>query len=418
MTRLLVVTLGSLGDLYPILALCEELQRAGARVTLAAAAGYRHEAAAHQVEFVPLAAEEAEDYLCGTGLVGRGIQFNSAQLTMEAVGRLNFRDLSGLFQQLDAAANGVDAIVAVCHVIAARLVAEFRRLPYVALTFSPLLTDRSGGWGRTPLDALPAPDFWHWELAALRKKVGLPRKLIPYRTPTEDADLVLGLYPEFLAVPAENGQQAATAHRGTAAQAEDGSVIITVHCRTAGREDHATDSQLLSFCDERTVIVTFGSQMDVVAPDYLCAESVAACRKLGLKCLYLSRHVRALPAEEDFLWRPFVPHGTVLPLGGVVVHHGGLGTLCEACRCAKPMVLVPFLFDQPYHAARMQDLIGAPCVAVQEFTRDTLARALDYTLTHASSMKHELSALRTGEDQGSSRAAGLILNFCAAACDA
>ncbi len=52
----------------------------------------------------------------------------------------------------------------------------------------------------------------------------------------------------------------------------------------------------------------------------------------------------------------YVPLSQLLPLSSLVVHHGGLGTISVALSAAVPQIVVPFGHDQFDHAARIEQL--------------------------------------------------------------
>lgn len=76
------------------------------------------------------------------------------------------------------------------------------------------------------------------------------------------------------------------------------------------------------------------------------------------------------------------PHGWVFPRMAAVVHHGGSGTTHEGLRWGKPSVVCPFFADQPFFGQRVHDLGAGPApIRQKKLTEDGLARALDSALT-------------------------------------
>ena len=51
-----------------------------------------------------------------------------------------------------------------------------------------------------------------------------------------------------------------------------------------------------------------------------------------------------------------VPHGWLLARCSVVIHHGGIGTLLAALLAAKPQLVVPVAYDQPFWGQRLEEL--------------------------------------------------------------
>jgi len=74
-----------------------------------------------------------------------------------------------------------------------------------------------------------------------------------------------------------------------------------------------------------------------------------------------------------------VPHAAVLPHATTAVHHGGIGTVHAAMRAATPSVVVPFLADQPFWAARLHEAGLTPeSIPQHSLTISALVSALDH----------------------------------------
>jgi vancomycin aglycone glucosyltransferase len=67
----------------------------------------------------------------------------------------------------------------------------------------------------------------------------------------------------------------------------------------------------------------------------------------------------------------------LFPRVAAIVHHGGAGTAHAAARAGKPQVVVPHMFDQFYHALRVQQLgIGVSCPPRHQLNADVMTQAL------------------------------------------
>jgi UDP:flavonoid glycosyltransferase YjiC (YdhE family) len=64
----------------------------------------------------------------------------------------------------------------------------------------------------------------------------------------------------------------------------------------------------------------------------------------------------------------------------VVVHQGGVGTTAQALRAGRPMLVVPFGFDQPDNATRVTRLGVARTLARSRYTSARVARELSALL--------------------------------------
>ena len=94
------------------------------------------------------------------------------------------------------------------------------------------------------------------------------------------------------------------------------------------------------------------------------ARAVQATRRLGRRAVLLTPHREQVPAAlpPEMLWLPYVALPTLLPHGAALVHHGGIGTTAEALRAGVPQVIVPLAYDQFDNAARVEALAAGAMV--------------------------------------------------------
>ncbi|XP_025696315.1 sterol 3-beta-glucosyltransferase UGT80A2 isoform X1 [Arachis hypogaea] len=93
------------------------------------------------------------------------------------------------------------------------------------------------------------------------------------------------------------------------------------------------------------------------------------------------------------------PHDWLFPRCKAVVHHGGAGTTAAGLRAACPTTIVPFFGDQPFWGERVHARgVGPAPIPVDEFTLGRLVDAINYMLKPevkrnaeelADAMKHE-----------------------------
>jgi UDP:flavonoid glycosyltransferase YjiC (YdhE family) len=88
------------------------------------------------------------------------------------------------------------------------------------------------------------------------------------------------------------------------------------------------------------------------------AGALGACERLGRRGLMLTAFREQLPETlppgvAHFSW---VPLTRLLPHCSALVHHGGIGTSAAALSAGVPQLVVPFSHDQPDNAARLERL--------------------------------------------------------------
>src|SRR5262245_2385041 len=156
------------------------------------------------------------------------------------------------------------------------------------------------------------------------------------------------------------------------------------------------------------VVFTLGTAA-VFDPRSFFDESLAAARWLGRRALLLTGRTQLRgDRSSDVLAIPYAPYSIVFPRAAAIVHHGGIGTVGQALRAGRPMLVVPRFLDQPNNALRVRRLgVGR------------VMHASAYTAKHAAA---ELSQLLENPRYGArAREVGAIVRLergTATACDA
>jgi rhamnosyltransferase subunit B len=63
-----------------------------------------------------------------------------------------------------------------------------------------------------------------------------------------------------------------------------------------------------------------------------------------------------VPLPEGIVASNYAPFSEIFPRSAAVVHQGGIGTMGQALRSGRPMLVVPFAHDQPDNALRAKGL--------------------------------------------------------------
>jgi rhamnosyltransferase subunit B len=111
---------------------------------------------------------------------------------------------------------------------------------------------------------------------------------------------------------------------------------------------------------------------------YFAAARDATLR-LGRRAIFLTPHVAQVPANlpPEILWQDYVPLRALLPHAAVLMHHGGIGTTAEALRAGTPQLVIPLSHDQFDNAERVRALgVGARLDATR-VRADRMAGVLD-----------------------------------------
>ena len=210
---------------------------------------------------------------------------------------------------------------------------------------------------------------WLAPITRFRASVGLPPGQDPIFEGQHSPQRVLALFSSLMGAPQPDwpAQTLATGFPFYD-QAEHGQGI---------------DRDLERFLDAGPppVVFTLGSSAVQRAGNFY-HESLAAVRRLGCRALLLvgSNCLQQLlpPGTMAF---PYAPFSKIFPRAAVIVHSGGIGTSAQALAAGRPMLVVPFAFDQPDNAARLQRLGVARAIPRKHYTAQRAYSELQPLLT-------------------------------------
>ena len=95
------------------------------------------------------------------------------------------------------------------------------------------------------------------------------------------------------------------------------------------------------------------------------ARALQAAQHLGRRALVLTPHRAQVPQQlpPGVLWLPYVPLRPLLARVAALVHHGGIGTTAEALRAGVPQLIIPLAYDQFDNGARVEALAAGRMLA-------------------------------------------------------
>ena len=153
------------------------------------------------------------------------------------------------------------------------------------------------------------------------------------------------------------------------------------------------------------VVFTLGSSA-VQHPGNFYHESLAAVRRLGCRAvLLLGSNALPGPLPLGTVAFPYAPFSRVFPRASVIVHSGGIGTCAQALAAGRPMLVVPFAFDQPDNAARLKRLGLARTIPRKHYTAQRLYTELEHLLKDPAYAARAALAARSIKKENGVRAA-------------
>jgi rhamnosyltransferase subunit B len=409
--RILLATIGSLGDLHPMLALALALRDRGHHPFIASTETYRAKVEALGFEFHSLRPDfSAVDPQLLRKIVHlrRGPEFLLCQLILPA--------LKDTYEDLLEAASGAELFLTGEIVFAAPLVAEKLRMPWVSVILSPFSfysaydppvspfapslaflrgAGRQINFAILHLGRLATLHWWE-PVRQLRRELGLSPGKNALFDDKFSRDLTLALFsPNF--APAQPDWPSNTVQPGYVYY-------------DAGQGRAGLPVELAAFLEEGEppIVFTLGSSA-VHDPQGFFVESSGAANELGRRAVYLiGESPQPAGLSSRSIAVPYAPFSELFPKAAVVVHSGGSGTTSQVLRAGRPGLTMPCAFDQPDNAARVERLGAGLTVSRNRYNARTAAQALDKLL---SDPKYGVNAAQIGIRLRTEDGAGL-------ACDA
>ena len=200
-------------------------------------------------------------------------------------------------------------------------------------------------------------------LNAFRSELGLPPVRFVVRNWMHSPELVLGFFPEWFG-PKQPDWPANYQSVGFPLFDE--------------REVTPIEPELARFLDEGSAPIAFtpGSANIFGRPFFEAA--VEACRLLGRRGLLLTRFPEQVPKDLPDTVRhvPFAPFSLLLPKTAALVHHGGVGTAAQGMASAVPQLVMPLAHDQFDNVGRMERLGIARRLLPKHFKGPAAAKVL------------------------------------------
>ena len=375
--KIVIATIGSLGDLNPCLAVGQELLRRGYGVTIATTPYYRQRVKEAALAFRsmrpdwdptdPKLIRSCED-------LKRGLEALYREMLLP--------ELKNTYKDLLDVAGSAELLIAGELVYAAPLVAEKLKLPWVSIILSPfsffssidpsvtvnlptLIHLRKAGpvvyKAGLNLGRL-ATRHWSDPVRDLRRSEGLRRECDPVFRDKFSSHLVLALFSRWFASKQDDWPQQ-TVQPGFV---RDESIQTTV-----------PPSMLSEFLASGAapIVFTQGSTAVYNPGDFYNVSALAA-KRVGRRAVLIRTRASPEQYSPNILALPYVAYSHVFPHAEVIVHQGGSGTVGEALRAGRPMLVVPYGWDQPDNAARIERLGTGHHIPRHTYTVETATAAL------------------------------------------
>lgn len=386
MSRIVVTTIGSLGDLHPKIAIALELRQRGHDVVFATHKEYQAKIEALGFEFRIMRPDltALDDPQEMARLMD--LQTGSEYLIRKWI----CPSLRQMYSDLMDSAKNADFIFAGEGVVAARLVAEKLEMRWASSAMVPI----SFFSAYDPPVLAPFPflaklrrfgaianrgvinfakfvsNSWAEPVHQLRRELKLPQlKGNPFIDDKFSPYLVLALFSPVLAKP-QPDWLANTVITGFTFY--DGSTELT--------------PELKQFLDagEPPIVFTLGSAA-VMDPGNFYQESIQAAKHLNRRAvLLIGKNTPPENLSEDILAVSYARYSQIFPYACAIAHQGGIGTTAQALRAGRPTLVMPYSHDQPDNAARVERLGTSRTISRKQYSASSAAKELRELLDNPS----------------------------------
>lgn len=392
--RTLLSTIGSRGDVQPLVALALELRTRGAEVRMCVPPDFRDWIEGLGIAVTPIGPELRK-------MTAASPPSTPPVFSPERRRQLAEASVATQFETMTAAAQGCDIMVgATALQIAARSVAEKMGIPYVFAAYCPRV--------------LPSPHH-----------APLPLPPVPGQTPPPATADNRELWAHDAARFTDLFGAALNSHRASLGLAPVDDVRSYVFTdrpwlaadRTLAPWPDATDECVFQtgawiVRDERPLPADLERFLQAGEPPiYFGFGSMRALRDAGQVIIRAARAVgrRAIVSrgwadltsadnEPDCLSIGEVNLLVLFKRVAAVVHHGGAGTTTAAALAGAPQVIVPQMYDQRYWAERVEQLGIGAVHAAGALSADSLTAALERALQREVAVRAQLIAAQVHTD--------------------
>jgi rhamnosyltransferase subunit B len=353
--HIIIIAVGSSGDVHPLLGLGRTFAKHGHRVSFCTSPAFAKVVERCGFRFLPFGTEE--EYYAAVNNPALWNPRTSLKTLWKAVAAR----IRPLYDLLHAEVDNDTILAAHPWAFGARLLQEKHGVPLVSLQISPSTflsakkppihkqftiplslpyPVRAGllwAFDRGILDRICAPD-----INRLRAELGLPAVTRIMGRWMHSPQGVLGLFPDWFAPPQTDWPSRVT---------------LTGFPLFDEADFRSVDTELEDFLAAGPAPVVFTPGSTLVDGLSYYTAAAGALNSLGRRGIFLASQSTTLPRlTPNILARSYVPLSRLLPRASALVHHGGIGTASQAFAAGIPQLITPFAHDQFDNASRVEHL--------------------------------------------------------------
>ncbi len=387
MSRIVVTTIGSLGDLHPFIALALELRDRGHQVVFATVINYQAKIEALGLEFHSI----RPDTMNPEDPEMMALMMDLKNGTERVLRDYLLGNLRDTYADLLEIVKTADFLVAHEVIYAAPLLAEVLKLPWANALLSPGSFFSAYDPMVTPMyPALaklrvlgPGVNRWVIKLAKLvtnswgapvhqmRRELGLRSIDNPIVGDKYSPYLVLALFSSVLGQPQPDWPANA---------------LITGFTLYDGKREQVMAPALQAFlaAGAPPIVFTLGSAA-VLTPGDFYHESIQAAKMLDRRAvLLIGKNSPPANLPPSIMALDYAPYSEIFLRACAIVHQGGVGTISQGLRSGRPTIVMPYSHDQPDNADRLQRMGVSQTIPRQKYTATLVAKELRELLDNPS----------------------------------
>ncbi|HZW25457.1 MAG TPA: glycosyltransferase [Gallionella sp.] len=394
MARILITCFGSYGDLFPYIALGKELQKRNHVVVLGTTSIFQNIVESEGLPFTHIR--------CG---LDRHSSLDAVRELMQKVfdpfkgGEYFIREMmngiDATYEDTRLAAMDADFVISNPFAFATPLVCSELNIPWFSTILAPMFfmstydppTMSAAPWMKSLHTLSPA---MYRGLFKLIKRAALSwakplyelctsRQLpFPVANPLFEGQFsphgTLAMFPKRFAEPQPDWPDQTILTGFPIFSAEKANLEVRSERQVSELEEFLNSG-------EPPLVFAMGSSAVHIARDFF-ETSARIATKLNRRAVLVAGALAdgSIEAGKDHFVIDYVPYDKLFPRASVIIHQAGIGTLAQAIHAQKPMLIVPFGFDQFDNAERMEHLgIALTC------------KRKDYTIDKASILIEQLA---------------------------
>ncbi len=419
--KIVITTIGTLGDLHPLIAVAHELKAQGFDPVFATS--HNH------IEKLHVSGFKAHGIVDGHLKQAADLGFSEEEFMQrlmtsqkEMFEKFVLATLSNTTKKLESVMDGAIAVIGSPFSYAGQIMADKYGLPFIlpvlqpgliTTCYNPMVSPEfpvfiapaknpiSRAWNRgwTALLKFSGRRFFSKKINAVRAEFGVSIKSgLPVFEPT-DAVLFLGLYSDIL------GKIQADMFPNTHIT---GFPVFDSQSGVPERLSPALEDFLNN--GSPPLVFSLGSLAFHAAGNFY-DESIKLAKRMKMRAVLLVGEDvnHDLETENDVFIADYAPHSELFPRASAIIHHGGIGSTGRALMSGKPQLMAPFNGDQFDNARRVRQLGLGETLPIKRYNAGKAERLLRGLLDNQDVAARATNiANRLKKENGAKKAAELI----------